>query len=197
MNNHAGPLSSPWLPGTEDPFEYFLSRLSPKVRSSVDKHLVACEGDSATGFGELWKKLALTLVRLAPHAVEVTGTAFRFFILDGKYRRQVFVLEDTRKGTLHIYLPDIIALAQSRNLLGNPTGTSYPAPSERSSITLEIVNTDTKDLPDYCKAMLGWGRRALCATLTTTDSDKHVRIVERLCELAADAWKNLPAPAAT
>jgi hypothetical protein len=44
--------------------------------------------------------------------------------------------------------------------------------------------------------MLGWGRRALKTSLGVNATEKEIRVVERLCELAAEAWANQPEPPA-
>jgi len=172
----------------DEDFDLFLNRLVPKTRAAVDKHVAACSADAALAYGRTWKRLAELLARYAPHAAEVTGAALRFYILDGKYRRQVFVLEDLRDGIIQVYLPDVLAAALEQGILGPPEGASYPVLRAGIRLDLEIINADTKDLPDFCKAMLGWGRRAIKTGLPVSAGEPQVHIIERLCALAADTW---------
>jgi len=197
MRNPATPVAAFQTPGSGASFDTFLTRLSPKTRAAVDKHVDGCEADAARGYGHVWKRFAEFFARLAPHAAEVSGASLRFFILDGKYRRQVFVLEDAKLGVLQIYMPDILAAAQERGLLGAPDGQSYPV-VRGSGLRLEIEQfcADTKDVPDCCKPMLGWGRHAIRTTVSSLADEKPIRAIERLCELAAEVWVNA-APAAT
>ena len=185
----------------EDDYDIFIARLSRKALASIEKHLEICETDATLGYGKLWKHLAGFLARLAPYAIEASGQQIvKFYIPDGKYRVQVFALEDSRKGSLNIYMPDITAGAVTRKLIKaiESEGQIYAVVGDaHARIDLQPITTDTPELPDFCKPMLGWGRRALRTTLTTTATEKQIRAVERLCELAAEGWpKVTPAPTA-
>lgn len=188
-------------PSIEDDYDIFIARLSRKALASIEKHLEICETDSALGYGKLWKHLAGMLARLAPYAIEASGQQIvKFYIPDGKYRVQVFALEDARKGSLNIYMPDVAATAVSRKLIKavEADGQVYAVVGDaHARIDLQPITTDTPELPDFCKPMLGWGRRALRTTLATAATEKQIRAVEKLCELAAEAWpKVVISPAA-
>jgi hypothetical protein len=181
--------SPPRASNAAEDFERLLSRLSPKARASVDKHVELCSADAALGYGRHWKRLAGMLARLAPHMVEVTGAALKFHLADGKYRLQVFALEDTRQGVIRVFMPDVAALAVKRGLLRTPEGRTFPVAGDAGTrLELEEVNAETKDLPEFCRAMLGWGRKAVHTSIPSAAEEKHVRAVERLCELAAEKW---------
>ncbi|MEI8196982.1 MAG: hypothetical protein WCI73_13875 [Phycisphaerae bacterium] len=176
-------------------FAGFLARLSPKVRATVDKHVEIRAADAARDFGRVWNRLAEHLCRLAPHAVEMSGAAIRFYILDGKYRRQVFVLDEDKEGKLYVYMPDVLAAAQTRGLLGKPEEGVYPVlRGSGAKLPFEEFCADSKEIPDFCKAMLGWGRRAV-RTGPVSGEEKQLHAIERLCELASETW-NLPVVAA-
>jgi hypothetical protein len=187
-----------------DPWDNFLSRLSRKSLASVEAHLEACEGNADIGYGRQWKRIAAMLGKLAGHAIEASGQhVLRFYIADGKYRQQVFTLEDGRKGAIHLFLPDVLEQAVARQLL-NP-----PAEGERAytvpglpTVLIEIdrVTSESKDVPEFVKPMLGWGRRALKITLAAVGEDDRLQAVGRLCDLAAEGWPKTPPvtpPAAT
>jgi hypothetical protein len=183
----------------QNDYEVFVARLSRKGLASIERHMEICEADAALGYGKLWKHLAGFLGRLAPYAIEASGQqVVRFYIPDGKYRVQVFALHDARKGTLTVYLPDIAAAAVEKRLIKpvEDDGPVYTIVGDaHGRIELEPITPDTPDLPDFCKPMLGWGRRAVRTTLPAHAPEKQVRAVERLCELAAEAWPKIEPPA--
>jgi len=170
-------------------YEAFVGRLSVKTRAAEQKHVELCEAEAAQGYGELWKRLAVALDILAPYATETAGhQALKFHIPDGKYRQQVFALEDSRNGTISVYLPDVSARALQEKLIVAGEGASFRVPGLTDApISLEIITSDTPDMA-VCKPMLGWGRRALRASIKVTADDKHIKVIERLCELATETW---------
>lgn len=198
QRNHGG---SSGAASAADPYETFLSRLGQKALAAVEKHVELCEADAAHGYGRWWKRLAGTLGALAPFAIETAGhQALKFHIPDGKYRQQVFALEDGGQGRVFVYLPDIVALAVSRNLFKGPTGEghTYAVVGEPGTqLDLELISSDSKDAPPFCKPMLGWGRRAIRTSVSVIADEKQVRALEKLCALAAETWADkATAPAA-
>lgn len=170
-------------------FEKMLTRLNPKARLAVDKHLELSSVDAALGNGKHWKRLAGLLGRLAPHVIEVKGTALKFHIADGKYRQQVFALEDSRLGAIRVYMGDIAKAAMAAGILGAPEGRSFPVIGDAGTrVELQEVSSENKPGQDFYRPMLGWGRRALFTDVSSLAEEKQIRAVERLCELAAEAW---------
>jgi len=182
----------------ETHFDDFVGRLSVKSRAAVEKHMETCAANATLNQGLLWKRLAGGLGTLAPFASETVGQhAVKYFIPDGKYRQQVFALEDACTGTIVVYLPDIITRATEATLIapGPESQTFLVGRTNPELIHLEVITAETKDITN-CKAMLGWGRRALRTILAVDAPEKQIHAVERLCEFAAQAWVNLPqAPA--
>lgn len=157
--------------------ETFLTGLAGKDRSNVEKHLAACDAEPDPMHGKLWRRLASTMRKLAPLPVQTVGQqAVLFFIADGKYRMQVFALEDARDGRLMIYLPDILAEAEKA---GAPLAVLKPE-------ALDAANTPNPS--PHIKHMLGWNRKAVRVTLLTHASAQQVSAAEKLCALAADRW---------
>ena len=157
--------------------ETFLTGLAGKDRSNIEKHLAACDAEPDPQQGKLWRRLAVGLRKLAPLPVQTVGQhAVQFFIADGKYRMQVFALEDGRDGRLMIYLPDILAEAEKA---GAPLGVLKPE-------ALDAANTPNPS--PHIKHMLGWNRKAVRVTLLTHASSQQVSATEKLCALAADRW---------
>lgn len=180
---------SPWKSAADRRYETFLGQLSAKGRATVQKHDEQCEAQGPPAHCELWKRLAGSLGKLAGHATEVYGQhSVKFYIADGKYKQQVFALEDTAQGVIAVYFPDVVQTAISEKLLaaGAPAP-SYKIPGSAEKLNLESIDADTRDLT-ICKAMVGWGRRALRAQFSPLAPEAHVQVVERMCELAAQKW---------
>jgi hypothetical protein len=197
------PAATPVKPASPlvDPWDAFVARLSRKSLASVEAHVEACEGNADIGYGRQWKRLASMLGKLAGHAIEASGQhVLRFYIADGKYRQQVFTLEDARKGTIQLFLPDIIDLAIARHLLAAPKegDRAYSVPGQPDVIVdIDRITSESKDVPEFVRPMLGWGRRALKITLQAQGEDDRLQAVGRLCDLAAEAWpkaSELPPP---
>jgi hypothetical protein len=159
-----------------------------------------CEGNADLAFGKCWKRLAGGLGKLAPHAIETAGhQALKFHIPDGKYRQQVFALEDHCDGWVRVYLPDVTAAAAERKILkqvSGADGSMFTVDGGEGTIQLELISSETKEMPAFCKPMLGWGRRALKTSVSTAASEEQMRVVERLCELAAESWAGRELPVA-
>jgi hypothetical protein len=174
-------------------YAVFLGQLSIKGRVAIQKHDELCAADAALGQGELWKRLAGGLARLADYQTESLGQqVVKFYIADGKYRQQVFALEDTRQGTIAVYLPDVVALAIAQKILaGTPIAGCFKVIGGDVELHLAPLDAETRDLTAF-KAMVGWGRHALRADLNTFAKEKQVRAVERMCELAAEKWAAVP-----
>jgi hypothetical protein len=193
MSHHSANSAPVLTTASSDSYEAFLSHLGQKALASVTRHTELCEADAALGYGRCWKRLAGTLGRLAPHATEAVGSqVVRLYIPDGKYRKQVFTLEDDRTGSIRVYLPDILDAAIAEKLIratapGSGAYTVEGQPNAR--IQLDLIDANTNDIPPFCKPMLGWGRRALRTTVTAVATDAEIALVERLCELAAVAWE--------
>lgn len=170
-------------------YETFLQQLSVKARATMEKHDERCESEGLQNNSDLWKRLAGSLGKLAGHATEVFGQqTVKFHIADGKYKLQVFALEDTRLGTIVIFLPDVLKLALKRKILAASAKPHlYKVLGGDAQLQLEPINADTKDLT-ACKGMVGWGRQALRADLGVDADEKQVHAVEMLCGLAAEKW---------
>src|SRR5687768_1822879 len=97
-------------------FEAMLAKLAPKDRLNVQRHLAALEADP--DHAALWQRLACALMTLSPHAAKTNGQqSVQFFVPDGKYRMQVFALEDKRDGKLTVYVGNVLDEALAKGLL--------------------------------------------------------------------------------
>ena len=102
---------------------------------------------------------------------------------------QVFALEDTPQGMIVVYLPDVVQTAVSEKILaGEASPGHYNVPGGTGPLQLTPIDAETRELALLCKAMLGWGRRALRVEFGTAAPEAHVRAVESMCKLAAQKW---------
>ena len=101
-----------------------LATLGVKDRSNIERHLTTCEADPAGNGAEHvknYRRLLCALGGLAPHAAKTHGQqAVQFYVPDGKYRMQVFALEDQRDGNMTIFCEDVLDAATKSGLLRGP-----------------------------------------------------------------------------
>ena len=175
-------------------FENFLTGVSARDRANIEKHLAVLDAEAGPGHAKSWRQLALVLRRLAPLAANTIGPqVVQFFVADGKYRMQVFALEDKRDNLILVYLPDVLAAAQKAGILAKPPAAhpdDYPIKSHKGeALHVEILDAaNTPDPQPAIKHMLGWNRKALRVTLPAIANAPQVAATEALCELAAKAW---------
>ncbi|HZN69321.1 MAG TPA: hypothetical protein VFB66_28865 [Tepidisphaeraceae bacterium] len=181
------------MKSAESDMDDFCTGLSPKDRTNVEKHLAACDAEALPDRGRLWRRLALGLRRLGPFRPQTTGyRAVQFFVADGKYKMQLFALEDPRDGTLVVYAPDAVEEAIDTGVLRGPVegeedATLYEV-CAMPGVTIKIeplTAQNSPTAPDYYKHMLGWNRKAVRITLPVNATPSQVLASELLYELAA------------
>lgn len=174
-------------------FESFLAALSARDRLNIERHIAVCDGEPTADHAKVFKRLACTLAGLAPQAVRTTGQrAIQFFMSDGKYRVQVFALEDLCDGNVVVYLNDALDSATSAGIFKKRAKTDGEASlyevAEQAGAFLRIerlTSANTVEAPDYYRHMLGWNRKALKLTLPTNATAGQLRAAESLFVLAA------------
>ena len=170
--------------------ETLLSRAGVKGRLSIQKHLAACDAEPKSGHGQLWRRLAARLGSLAPLPVQIGSQAVLFFAPDGKYRMQVFTLEDNRDGVLQLYLPNVLTEALRQKIVSK-AGSIYRANGKgKPSLTVEVLDAaNTPDPAPHVKQMIGWNRKAIKLTLDAhAPNESTVETAEALCNLASKQW---------
>jgi len=181
-------------PAVETPpqtgFDGMLARAAAKDRTHIQRHLAAADGEADGAHAALWRRLATTLFNLAPLPIQTVGhSAVLFFTPDGKYRMQMFALEDQNDGKLAVYLPDVLNDAVRTKILKKAdTADDYAiVGSMRNVLHVEALDShNTPEPPNHVKNMLGWGRKALRITLPTVASNgPRVDASEALLALAA------------
>jgi len=175
---------------TSAQLDILLANAGAKNRASIEKHLLACDAEGDPNHAQLWRRLAAFLSELAPLPIQSSPNAILFFIPDGRYRMQVFSLEDRRDGVLQLFLPDVLADALRKKVLFK-AGENYTHPLHKlQPLQLQPMEaSNTQDPPTHVKNLIGWNRKALKITLNTSDSDSpQVNAAESLCALAAQKW---------
>jgi hypothetical protein len=169
----------------------FMAKAGAKDRVNVEKHLTACDAEADPGHGKLCRQLITKLGELAPLAVRTGGSLVaQFYIPDGKYRMQVFALEDKRDGAVVVYLPNVLAQAVKEKILVKKGEQFSVASAPGEALVLEQMDEKHPlNPPEHVKHMTGWNRKAVKLTLQASAADSpQVTMVEQLCDLAARQW---------
>jgi hypothetical protein len=185
-------------PAPATPLDEVLARAPVKDRGSIQRHLAACDAEPDPRHAATWRRLALVMGTLAGTplqtvALETTGHhATLFFIADGKYRMQVFTLEDRKDGLLAVYLPDVLEAAVKAKALSKK-GDVYACggTSKRPIEVVQIDASNTPDPPRHYKNLIGWNRKAIRLTIDLrgeADAEAHATTAEALLRLAAKQW---------
>lgn len=178
-------------------FEEVLAKLSGRDRVNAQRRVTVLDAQVSRVQGDVWQRLVCSLMTLAPIAKFVGRQAVEFYVPDGRYRMQVFALEDMQDGNLTVYCPDVLKQALASGLL---LETGRPAPAAYVlAATGEPMHVDALDgsglTPDaHYKNLTNWNRRALRVTLSRSPSPGQVEAAELLCAIAAVQFVPNPAP---
>ena len=179
---------------TDADFQEFLAAVSARDRANLEKHVAALDTEASPGHVKSWRKLVTVLRRYAPLAANTIGPqVIQYFVADGKYRMQVFALEDKKDGQILVYMPDVIAAATKAGVLAKPLAGragEYPIKASKNEVLL-VETLDAANTPDpqpAIKHMLGWNRKALRLTLPSIANAPQLAATEAMAELAAKAW---------
>lgn len=172
-----------------DRFTAVFERAGAKDRANMQRHLDALAALPAPAHVATWKSLLTLLGEHAPHSLQAVGQdAVRFFAADGRYRLQLFALEDRRDGQIFVYLPNVLEQALRKKLILAPkVENEYGVPGHRGE-TLRIEALDaqnTMDAAAHFKYMIGLNRRALRLTIPAVGRPELVELIGSLGALAA------------
>jgi hypothetical protein len=180
-------------------FADFLAKLPAKDKVNAERRVAVLEAGPDPSLAALWRRLACTLMTLAPHAAKFVGKqTAQFYVADGKYRMQVFALEDLQDGVMTIYSTDALAEAVKVGLLAQsgPEGShAYVIQATGEPLRVEILDSSSLNPGAHFKDMTGWNRKALRISLPPTSSPTQIEAAETLCALAASRFVSRPAPA--
>ncbi len=179
--------------------EALLSKLGPKDRINVEKHLAACDAEPIGHRGKLFRKMACALMTLASHGTKTQGRqTLQFFIPDGKYRMQVFALHDGGEGDIAVFGQNVIEKAVAEGILSGPIQPNIyriGGTKDKEALNIELLDGKTSNPQPFYKDMLGWNRKAMKISLPITASPIQVATAEKLIALAAEKWMNTEAVA--
>ena len=178
--------------------EAVLVKLGAKGRVNAEKHLAALEALGNPAHATLWKRMVCTLMTLAPHAVKINREEnLQFYIADGKYRMQMFAIEDLRAGDLTVYCTDAVDKATEAGLLKKAADTGdevnrYEVGSGGETLVIDRLDGKSLNPAPFFKDMMGWNRKALKIVLPVTASEKQIEAVELVCALSIQGVKAAP-----
>jgi len=179
-------------------FTEFLAKLGSKDRSSAERRVAVLEAEPDATRAALWQRLACSLMTLAPFAAKLVGKqTLQIYVADGKYRMQVFALEDLQDGNFTVYCPDILDDAVKTGLLAPaPHAEPHDYLIAPSGAPLRVERLDGKTLhpPAHIKDLTGWNRKALRITVPPAPSPEQVETAEVLCAIAAQRFVRVAAP---
>ena len=178
----------------ENPISYddFLAKLGAKDRLNAEKHVAACESGPVPTHAKLWKRLVTTLMTLSSNLAKVNGQqSIQFYVPDGKYRKQVFAMEDLRKDSISVYCTDVLEEAVKLKLLkptkgGEEEDVALYALPKGGTLAIEKLNGQTANPAEFFKHMIGWHRQAIRITLPLNANDEQVETALTLCALNAE-----------
>src|SRR5688500_12885555 len=108
-------------------FSEFLAKLGSKDRASAERRVTVLAAAPDAARAALWQRLACSLMTLAPFAAKLIGKqTLQIYIADGKYRMQVFALEDLQDGDFTVYCPDVLDQAVKSGLLAPAPNAAEP-----------------------------------------------------------------------
>ena len=170
-------------------FADFLLKLPPRDRANAERRITVLEAEGQGARAQLWSRLACSLMTLAPFSAKLIGKqTLQLYVADGKFRMQVFALEDLQDGNFSVYCPDIVDEAVKLGVLSAPQNKAQPESYviEPSLEPLNIKQLNSKSLnpaPHY-KDMTGWNRKAIRITLSSTATPVQIETTEVLCAMA-------------
>lgn len=179
-------------------FAAFLANLSLKDRASAQRRIDVLEKEVDPALAHLWRRLACALMTLAPFAAKLIGKqTMQIYIADGRYRLQVFALEDLQNQKFTIYCPDILNQAIESGLLApGSDSTTYTVTASGEPLQIDALTGKTPSPGAHFKDMTGWNRKALRITLPPSPSPAQIEAAELLCAMAAQHFVHNPPPPA-
>ena len=170
-------------------FADFLSKLPPKDKLNAERRVQVLEAEPDPGRAPLWRRLVCTLMTLAPHAAKLAGKqTAQFYVADGKYRKQVFAMEDLQDGHFTLYCPDVVEEVIKLGLLARRAGAEehlYVVASSKDPLRVEPLDGHSANPAPHYKDMTGWNRKALRVTLPPSPTASQVEAAELVCAVAA------------
>ena len=103
----------------------------------------------------------------------------QFYVQDGKYKMQVFAMEDLRDGKITVYCGDSSEAARAAGLVSGDAENLHLGSDNH--VTLEQLDAKSPNPAPFYKDMLGWNRKALRITLPVNAKPSEIVAAENLC----------------
>ena len=173
-------------------FSEILAKLGSKDRANAERRVAVLDAEPDAARAALWQRLACSLMTLAPFAAKLIGKqTLQVYVADGKYRMQVFALEDLQDGNFTVYCPDVLDEAVKAGLLtpaANAEPHDYVIKSSGAPLRVERLDGKTLHPAPHIKDLTGWNRKALRITVPPAPSAEQVEAAELLCAIAAQRF---------
>jgi hypothetical protein len=172
-------------------FETFLARLAPKDRVNAQRRVEVLEAEPDPSRVQLWKRLTCALMTLASHSAKLVGRQMiQFYVADGKYRMQVFALEDLQDGQFTLYCPNVLKEAIDAGLIRPAEGQpNLYVPKSGGLLFIETIDGQSPNSAPHFKDMVGWNRKAIRIVLPPSASPAQVEATVLLCAIAAGHFR--------
>lgn len=179
-------------------FREFLAKLPQKDRLNAERRANLLDAEPDPSRARLWRRLACSLMTLAPHAAKLVGKqTLQIYVADGKYRMQVFALEDLQDGNFAVYCPNVLEEAVKAGLLAHSAPAephAYVIVASKEPLHIEQLDKNSINPGAHYKELLGWNRKALRITLPRSPSPAQVETAELLCAIAAQHFVRVTPP---
>jgi hypothetical protein len=179
-------------------FSDFLEKLPQKDRANAERRISVL--DTEPDRSRLWQRLACSLMTLAPHAAKLVGKqTLQIYVADGKFRMQVFALEDLQDGNFTIYCPDVLDEAVKAGLLAHPAQVEsdvYEIAASKEPLRIARLDKHSISPGAHFKDLVGWNRKALRVTVPASPSAAQIEAAELLCAIAAQGFDRATPPSA-
>ena len=179
-------------------FDEFLARLTPKDRLNAERRVQVLEAEPDPSRADLWRRLVSVMMTLAPHAAKFVGKqTVQFYVADGKYRKQVFAMEDLQDGHFTVYCPDVLREMVNAGVIASAADAGpnlYRGARSTRPLRIEPLDGSSVNPGSHFKDMTGWNRKALRITLPPSAAEGQVEAAEMLCAVAAQHFIPSPPP---
>lgn len=170
----------------DEQFAALLAKLPLKERSYAEKRDLAMEADPAKRNG--WRRLCVFLLELAGHSSKFNSKeSVQFYAADGKYRMQIFALQDVVPGELTIHCRDVLdQLIEKKLIRRSKVGTDlnrYVVAGTEVSLVIERVPQQAADHPQAFRDLLSWNRKCMRIDLPVAAPDEVYDRVEKMLAL--------------
>jgi len=168
-------------------YEDFLAKLGAKDRLNAEKRATAMEADPARL--ATWKRTCARLMTLSGHSAKVNAKEFiQFYAADGKYRMQIFALQDVLPSELTIHCRDVLDTLIEKKLLLKPKAgqpeNRYRVAGTEETMVVERVPAQLAEHPVAFRDLLSWNRKCMRIDLPTNASSAMLDTIDKMLELS-------------